>query len=362
MIETNGPGGAENMLVQLAVGLRQHGLEAVPVIRGARGPSWLEQRLRETGFDPEFATVRRAIDPGALGALRRMLKRRRVHLVHSHEFTMGIYGRAANLATGRPHVVTMHGGTGFARRARRRYALGWALRGSDARVAVSDATADFLARACRIRRETIDVIPNGVGVVAGRADAVREELGLAEGDLLVLAVGNLYAVKGHRVLVEAAASLGRVPARWIVAIAGRGDEEGRLRALVAERGLEAQVRLLGLRRDIPDLLAAADVFVMPSLSEGLPLALLEAMMAGKPVVASAVGGIPSAVRSGSTGLLVPPNDPSALGSALRKLSADAELRKSLGIAAAADVRQRFGADSMTAAYIAVYERALADRI
>ena len=128
----------------------------------------------------------------------------------------------------------------------------------------------------------------------------------------MVAVGNLYPVKDHATLLRA---LARLPAAR-VAIAGRGDQEEPLRRLAAELGLSDRVHLLGLRDDVETVFAAADVFVQPSLSEGLPLAVLEAMANGLPVVATRVGGIPEAVVDGKTGLLVPPGDPAALAAAL----------------------------------------------
>jgi glycosyltransferase involved in cell wall biosynthesis len=352
-IETNGPGGAENMMVHLAEGLRSEGIEVVPVIRASSERSWLERRFNDVGFAVETVAIRRAVDPTALTAVREIVERRRVELVHSHEFTMGVYGRVASMLAGVAHVITMHGGTGFAAAARRRWALGWALRHSEGRVAVSDTAAEFLAHSCRVRRELIDVIPNGVNVSKGDRSRLRSELGLEETQRLILAVGNLYPVKGHAVLVEAAALLKEMPVPWVIAIAGRGGEEAALRAAIDRLDLAGRVHLLGLRTDVPDLLAAADVFVMPSRSEGLPLALLEAMSAGLPVVASAVGGIPSVVRDGITGRLVPAGDPALLGDALRDLITDPSTGR-LGATAAEEIPRVFGVKGMTDRYISLY--------
>lgn len=358
MIETNGPGGAENMLVHLATGLRRHGIEAIPVIPAAPDASWLERRFLEAGFDPATFTISQPVDFRALQRIRAILVRRGAEIVHSHEFTMAVYGRTASWGARRPHVITMHGGTAFAVAARRRRALGWAMRRSEARVAVSSSTADFLAEKCRVARDSIDVIANGVDVPVGDRRRVRAELGLAADQILIVAVGNLYPVKGHRTLVEAAAGLPASSPPWTIAIAGRGEEEAPLRQLIAASGLEERVRLLGLRTDVADLLAAADLFVMPSISEGLPLALLEAMSAGLPVVASAVGGIPTVVVDGATGVLVPPGDPTALTVALQAVLGSADVRRRLGARAAEEIPRRFGVDSMTAAYLEVYRRAL----
>lgn len=143
---------------------------------------------------------------------------------------------------------------------------------------------------------------------------------------------------------------------WHVVVAGRGGEEGRLRELVLRSGLTNQVTLLGLRADVADLLKAADVFVLPSFSEGLPSALLEAMFAARPVVASAVGGIPDVVEDDRTGLLVPPGDAAALGTTIRRLMASPELRGALGAAGYAHFRSEYSADRMTEAYLQLYGR------
>ncbi|MGH7585899.1 MAG: glycosyltransferase family 4 protein, partial [Gemmatimonadales bacterium] len=153
---------------------------------------------------------------------------------------------------------------------------------------------------------------------------------------------------------------GRWPAGWIVAIAGRkGEEEDRLRRRSSDPVLTAIVRVLGHRDDVPDLLAAADLYAMPSLSEGMPLALLEAMHAGLAIVASEVGGVPEAVRDGREGLLVPPADARRLADALARVLGDDALRLRLGQAAQERAGAHYSADAMTAAYEQLYHHSLA---
>jgi glycosyltransferase involved in cell wall biosynthesis len=174
-------------------------------------------------------------------------------------------------------------------------------------------------------------------------------------------VGNLIERKGHAVLLHALAAIGgrgtHVP--WRLAIAGEGVERPRLEALTREYGLTDRVRLLGARNDIPDLQAGADVFVMPSLWEGLPLAVLEAMVAGKPIVASRTSGIPEAIEDGRQGVLVPPGDVQALADALWRLMNEPELRASLGRAALERARSRFTIAAMVDQYERLYRQYLA---
>lgn len=357
LLDSYGPGGAERMALLLARKLRERGHEVVPVgIRTPTGEGWLHAEYRRAGFEPEILPLRRAVDPKFTRDLRATLRRRGVTLCHAHEFTFAFYGAWA----GWPLVITMHGGTGFAAALRRRVALGWAARRASSVVAVSEAAADHLARAAALPRRRIAVVPNGVPSPGGDAGRGRAALGLREGERLALAVGSLYPVKGHAVLLEAVARLraeGRWPDAWRVAIAGREGEAGpALREAAA--ALAPLVQVLGHRDDVPDLLAAADLYLMPSLSEGMPLALLEAMHAGKAIVASRVGGVPEAARDGLEALLVPAADAGALAAAVARCQGDGSLRRRLGEAAALRAGAHYSADAMTTAYEALYRRAL----
>jgi len=225
---------------------------------------------------------------------------------------------------------------------------------------VSEASQDRYARSLDLAPDDLGVVPNGVPVPQGDGSRVREELGLEPDELLIVAVGNLYSVKGHATLIRALRRIAeqRPALAWRAAIAGRGEEEEALTALIAESGLLGKIHLLGYRADIADILAAGNLFVMPSLSEGLPLALLEAMFASKPVIASHVGGIPEVVRSGEEALLVPPGDPDALADALDSALCDSDLRARLASAARDRAQTRYTVQAMTDAYEELYVRAV----
>jgi glycosyltransferase involved in cell wall biosynthesis len=353
MLESDGPGGAETMLLHLARELRARDHRVVPV-GPSNGCGWLAEEFRQLGFDPQRFVLRRPIDPGCLSGMIGMLRQQRVDVVHSHEFTMAFYGAAAARLLRKPHVITMHGGMGFAERGRRRAALRWAVRRSRV-AAVSEPTRDRLAGALGIAPREITVVPNGIRFQPGERHRVRGELGLPANEQLLLAVGNLYPVKGHIVLLHAlAGSIGRSTPKWRLAIAGRGQEEAALRGFAKEHGFADRLHLLGYRADIPDLLAAADVYVMPSLSEGLPMALIEAMSAVKPVIASAVGGIPDVLTHGEHGLLVPPGDPAALRDALSRLLGSRAERQRLAAAAYQRAIAQYGVERMADRYEELY--------
>jgi glycosyltransferase involved in cell wall biosynthesis len=353
LLQSDGPGGAEFMVLHHAVELARLGHRVIHV-GPAHGCGWLAERMVRAGIETTTFEFRHRMDAGCLVRLVQLFRRERVVIAHSHEFEMAVYGAAAARLAGVRHVITMHGGRYYADEPRRRTALRWACRLSGSVVGVSERTARCLESDLDLPPGSVTVVPNGVPLPAGDGARVRRDLGLAADELLLLAVGNLYPVKGHRVLLEAAARLARsTRAAWRVAIAGRGEEEPHLAAFIAEHGLAARVHLLGYRDDVADLLDAADVWVMPSFSEGLPLALLEAMRAGKAIVASRVGGIPEVVADRSTGLLVGSGDAAALAEALHELIVDAQLRSALGRNARAG-STRFSVEEMTSVYRRLY--------
>ncbi len=354
--ETGGPGGAERMMLQLAEELRRRGHEVFPIGPERRTP-WLRTQFRDRGFEAHTFMIRRGLDPWGLVQMTRLLRRLRVDVVHTHEFQTSVYGGVAAWLLGKPHVITMHGGRYYAQRRHRRVALRWCARRSRAVVAVSAATAAELAGVVGMPTSAVHVVHNGVKSEAGDPGKVRAELGVGPDERLIIAVGNLYPVKGHAILFDAlrrVESDGGAPP-WRLAIAGRGGEEFSLRAYIVSQGWDRRVHLLGFREDIADVIAAADVFVMPSLSEGLPLALVEAMLAGKAIIASRTGGIPEAVADGRDALLAPPGDVGALTARLRELLSNAGLRARLGEAARGNAAARFSVERMADDYERLYD-------
>lgn len=344
MLESDGPGGAEHVLLHLAEGLIARGHTVVPVLRGiSKGKAWLQGQFRQRGIEPELFYIDSPIDWKCARGLMEIFRRRNVDAVHSHEFTMAVYGSVAARFTQRTHLITMHGTRTFAQRWRRRAALRWAIRNSVATVGVSRPTADFVESSLGFAAGTVGVVENGIIPHHGEWQPVRDELRVAADAPLIVAVGNLYKVKGHIVLLHALAEIARrrpeLP--WTLAIAGRGEEEAALREFAQQNGIGDRVHLLGFRTDVPNILAAGDIWVMPSLSEGLPLSLLEAMFAGKAILASRVGGIPDVIKEGEEGLLSAPGDEKDVATQLERLLSDAALRSRLGAAALAHAERDY---------------------
>jgi glycosyltransferase involved in cell wall biosynthesis len=271
---------------------------------------------------------------------------------------MAVYGAWASWRAGVPHVITMHGSHYYAGRLQRRLAMRAAIALSSKTVAVSDSLARAISRGLWVRRSQVSVMPNGVRYHVPECITLRDELRLPPDARLVVAVGNLYPVKGHTHLIDTAARLAERHPTLHVAIAGRGDLAAPLLSQARARGLDGRVHLLGLRDDISAILAAADVFVMPSLSEGLPLALLEAMWAGRPIVASDVGEIGVALKHGEAGELVEPGNPVALADALDRVLSNREHAQRLAGNAARRARAEYDITRMVGRYVELYAQAI----
>jgi glycosyltransferase involved in cell wall biosynthesis len=359
LIESDGPGGAERMVAQLTGELAAGGCAAVAFVPAA-GEGWLGRQLAGAGVTVETFRLGRPFSPRLSLDLAAAFRRHRIDVVHSHEFSMAFYGAWAARRAGLPHLITMHGGRYYAGRLRRRLALRAAVSLSGRLVAVSQPLAQHLSHDLWIDPTKIAAIPNGVRFTPAAASTLRAELALGAGAQLAVAVGNLYPIKGHAHLLDALVRLTPAHPELHVAIAGRGELAGALERQARDAGLETRVHFLGLRQDVSNILAGADVFVLPSLSEGLPLALLEAMFAGRPIVASAVGDVPVALAGGAAGVLIPPGDSAVLADAIHGLLAKPFEAWRLGRCAQERAAAEFGIERMVERYVELYEELLAN--
>ncbi len=235
-------------------------------------------------------------------------------------------------------------------------------------VVVSERVQRLAVEQERIRPERITVITNGINppvqsplTEVEKAD-LRESLGIDPDNLALLTVARLKIQKGHTYLLDAIPEiLKAVPAACFV-FAGDGPLRDELQAKASALGIEHAVRFLGIRQDIADLLQLADVFVLPSLWEGLPVSMLEAMLAGLPVVASRVEGVEEVIRDGQNGLLVPPADPQALSRTLIQLLLDRPARERLGAAGKMSVEEEYTVEHMCRKYEDLFRRRLEWRV
>lgn len=326
------------------------------------GPTRARVGGAETVVVPKGGTL----DPAHLSALVRVIRRNRVQLIHSHLFGNDLYGFLASCLTGCQIIHTIHGWDSF-RSCRRRVAYRLMAMRAARVVAVSELLEAEFRRRIGIRKDKLLVIHNGIDVEGykdlGDRQALRRGLGLPPGGPLVGMVGNIKPVKGIDVLLESVpAILSRHPSATFLIVGGTypGYEPYRasLDEIIERLGIRGQVVLVGVSEAIPQILATLDVYVVPSRSEGLSLALLEAMASGLPVVATAVGGTPGVVQDGVSGLLVPPESPSDLALAICRVLDQPVLAHQLRQAARKWVADRHHNREMAVRYLALYREVL----
>lgn len=345
-------GGAENHLFAL---LTHANRERFAFECGVlTGEGELVEQFREAGIPVHLLHARTRFDPFALTRLVRLMRQRQYDIVHSHLFRADIYAGLAveRLGEQRPFLVsTRHNDDRFFLNpfvGLAHYALSSR---QDLIIAISDHIARFtIARGvrhpARVRRVYHGMEPLHTADLQRQAVDIRRELGIAADDFLIGNVGRLAPQKGQRHLIGAMPLLlERVPNAHLV-IVGGGDLEEFFRELADELGIAERVHVVGPRTDVPALMHALDVFVMPSIWEGFGLVLLEAMAAARPIVASAVATIPEVVLDEQTGLLVPPGDADALAAALARLAANAREAQEFGERGRQRLEQFFSIEKM----------------
>jgi glycosyltransferase involved in cell wall biosynthesis len=315
----------------------------------------------------ELAVGRRLYGPGGARGLLRLVRHAlafRPHVIHGYLFGPNLFASIAGRLARVPVVAVAKRNVDAFETPRQVAVQRLAHRLATHVTAVSEAVAGT-AVALGVPRARVTVIPNGVDAdrysPASGARVSRAELvGGDEDDApLIGSVGCLAPRKDYGALLEALASLGRSGRAFRAVLVGDGPERGRLEARAEALGLGGRVRFLGERGDVERLLPALDVFVLSSREEGIPNALLEAMAAGRPSVATAVGGTPEVLTAGETGWLVPPGDPGALAAALEEALAHPDEARRRGAAARRAVEERMSIDAMVRRYEEFYRAAVA---
>ncbi len=358
LIPTLDRSGAEKQMVLLATDLPRERFRVEVAALTRLGP--LEGELKRAGVPVTLIGKRWKVDPFALGRLTRWMKARKFDVVQTWIFAADVYGRIAAHRAGVPVVVTAEMAVDLWK-GRRQLAIDRFLaRWTDRVVGNSQAVADFY-RSAGIPEAKLAVIPSGIGAEeppAIDAAAVRRELGTAADAPLLFFAGRLAEQKRVDDLLKALDLMQHIEPGVVTWIAGDGPLRGRLEDLARSFELlgSGRVRFLGHREDVPRLLAAADVLVLPSLYEGLPNVVLEAMRFRKPVVATAAPGTTEVVADGVSGLLVPPRSPKELARALRRLVREPELRRQLGEAGRARVEVEFRSATMVDRFATLYEQ------
>jgi glycosyltransferase involved in cell wall biosynthesis len=323
----------------------------------------LGEELRSEGFQVHVLERRPGIDWGCMRRLARLLRQERVNVLHAHQYTPFFYSAAARWLHRRQSVIfTEHGRTFPDYPRRKRMLANRVLVGRRDRViGVGQAVRQALVVNEGLKADRVEVIYNGIDLAAqgrrtdeDRADA-RRDFGWTAENLVIIQVARLDPLKDHVTAVRAFQRVHQQLPQARFLIVGEGTERAAIEAEVAELKLEPYVRFAGLRKDVPRLLAASDLLWLTSVSEGIPLTLIEGMAAGLPVVSSDVGGVSEVVVAGKTGLVAPAGNNAELAQAAVALLCDPELRRRLASAGRKRAFERFSEDTMVESYASLYE-------
>jgi len=359
LISSGGYYGAENMLLNLCASQEQSGCQnSLLIFYNVHVPNVeFYERARRRGISVRMVHCNGRADWRAVRQIEEYIQEDSVDLVHTHGYKADLYGYLAAWRCHKPMVATCHnwvGGTA---------ALGiynhldrMVLKKFNALAAVSDAVAQRL-RAFGVPAEKIKIIPNGIDVPAfERAEPLP--LLKSEGNTVVGVVARLDMQKGFEYLLRAARGLCTMFPDLKIVIAGEGPDRTVIEDMIRQYELQSSIILAGQQSNMPGVYAAMDIFVLPSLNEGLPMTVLEAMAASKPVLATRVGAIPSVIKDGENGLLVAPKDFEGLRNAIASLLSDPERRRRLGDQAHAWVSQNYTSEAMALKYHDMYEEVL----
>ena len=371
VIDGLGQGGAERSLAEMLPALVRAGIRPT-VAFFHRHATNLEEHLRAEGaelcFLPEQGTL------GRVRSLRRLIRSRRPDVIHTALFTSDLIGRLASVGQ-RATVISSLVNTSYDRIRLQNADINplklWLVRLLDAWTAryltthfhaVSEPVKNAAIESLGLPAERITVVERGrsnrfAGPSAERRRLMRRRLGLNESDDVIISVGRQEYQKGQRYLVEAMEDLARRrPSAVLLVAGGAGRHTRLLESIQRERGLSQHVRMLGHRDDVPDLLAGADLFVLPSLYEGAAGALLEAMAMGLPIVATRIPAIENIVEDGRNALLVERQAAAPLAAAMATLLADREQAAAFGRRSREIFEERFTLDRSATAMVEFYWR------
>lgn len=355
-------GGLERLVHDLAVAQHRRG-HRVCVFSINRTGGFITE-LQAAGVPVVIGDKQGTLDLNVLKRLRQAVREHRIDTVHAHNFVPSYYAAIALLGMGQApsQVVTCHDmGTRLSNR-RLRWLFKWSIRRTQGVAMVGRQVHDRFTRDGYVPAPKAVTLLNAVpvedfGITPERRAAARAALNLSADDVVVGCVGRLVELKNHHSLIRQWPEvLARCPAARLVLI-GEGPLRPQLEQLIGELGLTGRVILAGIRSDVSSLLPGLDVFALPSLTEGVSIALLEACATGLPALASRVGGNVEVIQDGKTGLLFDVDDNAALRTALLALIGDASLREKLGTGAREWVREHASLDTLCAQYDRLYREA-----
>ena len=362
VIDTLKVGGAQKLVSDFALAAAAHGIEPTVICLHKDIHPIMADSMKAAGIRIVELSAPSLLNIGRFMRLVSFLRAERFDLIHTHLSYANIIGSLAGFFAGCPVVASLHNTESDSRKRSIRVAhvetrvLQYLARRI---IAVGYGVAD--AFHTRVGERKVDVIPNGIpapySIVPEARQKLRSEITGDENRVLLLAVGRFVPAKGYEDMIEAFALLHRRDPRCFLAIAGSGRLFDDIKRQIADRKLDDSIRCLGIRDDIPQLLAASDIFISSSHWEGLPVAILEAMMAGLPIVATSVGDIPKVVTP-EAGVIVPPHQPDCLAEAISVLVNTPDKARAMGDAARTRAMQEYSLDTWMKRHVSVYQQAL----
>ena len=360
-IETSGPGGAETVMLDIARKLDKDRFNPTVVLHRSR---WLHEQLKANRVDTRIIPSRRSLDVPFLKKFVKLCRELKTDVIHSHLSGANLYACLAGAIGRIPVIATYHNELYMPTSSEKYVPLKTFIVRKLASMTI--LVADFMKKEYAERGK---FPPNRLMTIYSGIDfgddldvntaKLRQSLDISDDKLVVGNVANLRSPKGHQYLVEAAAQICKdIPNVEFLLIGeeGKGNLKEQLEDQIADLRLEENVKLLGFRRDVKQLLRIMDVFVLPSLSEGLPLSVVEAMAASLPVVATDVGGLKEIVSDGETGYLVESGNAAVLADKVSTLLTDKNLRKRMGNKGRKVALDRFSLESMIDNYQNLYEK------
>ena len=352
---------------------RWHDREQYQMYFATLGPMapWLEEYMHSQGVSTFSCHCRsRKSYPQGLWRFVQILRKVRIDILHAHLFDPSVVGLTAGILAGiKLRVMTRHY-SDYHTRIQKHWHVKldqWCNWAAHSIIAVSEHTKKHLVEVEHTRPKKITTVLNGIDfdrVQLSSSDApkrLREEYLQGESGFLLLVVGRLHSDKGYEFLFPALPKLRQLVTQPVtLLIAGSGTYLDRYQEMVRSLGWSDRVHFLGYRKDVCDLMAAADLIVLPSVAEAFGLVLAEALYLGTPVLATRTGGIPEVIDDGVDGVLVPPADSQALAEGIARMLNDSDLRQRLAGAGRDKVREKFGFETMVREYEKVYSRSLSD--
>jgi len=361
-IDTTGPGGAETVFIDLITYLPKEKYRSVVVIRGK---GWVYEELCRRGVTPILLDSKGSFNLRYLWQLRKIIQCEGVDLIQSHLLGTSVYCSLLGLITGKPVISTFHGSVDIGENERLKGLKFAAINAGASRiVAVTDSLLDDIVSRTSLREKKACIIYNGIDTSAfirPHSTTLREKYGWNNNEVIIGSLGNIRPAKGYDILLRAAALLERSDTRYRFVIAGQGKgalyEE--LLALRKELALEESVQFLGFLDDAADFLASIDIFLSSSISEGLPLSAIQAMVAELPMVATRCGGYEGLISEGENGLLVEVGNPDAIAETIEMLATDSVLQRKLAKNAKMFAIGTYDLQVMLKVYQQVYDEFLA---